>query len=1375
MNLHDILFGNGSMERGFSATAFVLDTAAKVAVLLVLAGLMTLILRKRTAATVHRVWVLAFFGCLATPLVTLIAPAWSLPILPESTPEDVAPRSGVIATAIPAPIPLSPPAAAGGLEAALPSPSTPAPSYEPPGLTKRATTPAPEIRPPREEPASGANDDWWSFAAIAVWLGGVLACLGIAIRQRVLLRRLLRRSEPIAEESWTRTAADVSRSLEFDRPLRLRRVSDLRSPMLAGILQPTILLPGDAAEWSLDRRRLVLLHEAAHAKRRDVFTQTIASLVCALHWFNPLAWYGLARMRQLRELACDDLVVARSRQPADYAEVLLDVAKSYRHRSLHMAVGMARCSNVERRIRAVLDRARSRAALSRGMAGVLLVCAAVVVTTVAPIQFESVASSPKIAASDAVEAEEDAAPPAETEAPSSSDELTQAEPEPLTIEVRVLDEEGQPLPGSKVRVSIWELERTGKFPTTEYPTDADGIARVKRPRGLRILRLWAKRPGHVSEFVNFAQGSHEEGRLIPDQYEFRLARGTRLSGVVVDETGRPIAGANVKVRVDVRQPRWGVNPEPTIDTWISSGGVLTDKAGRWHVDNAPAPRSPNDFPFRLRVTHSDHVGDSEWGQLQKQQGVGSDALRDGTAKIVVPSGVSVRGTIVDSKGNPVTKGSVIWGTEPHGDASRFEAKLDDAGRFQTKPLLLGEHPFTIIAPGFRPERRTLSVSRTMEDVRMQLVPGKRLAIKVVDTEGQPVPGARVFVGSWRGVEPPFRGGGSSILQSRVPGSGGDDGVYRWDWAPPDAVTYVISARGYASVTATLIPTKEGHVVTLPPELVASGRVTDAKTGEPIEHFRVIPVTEYRPKFLNTRFPDTLMGSEGSYRIRLVQPGQRNYRYRVRIEADGYRSFVSPTSYGEQDGHVACDVALEPAPAREGRVVDQEGKAVADATVVLASPTMLPAMNNLQVDRGGPLVRSSPGGKFSFAATAEPVRIRVIHEKGFADVRREPGDPAGTIALQSWARVSGRLVQDGHPVRDQMVYFHVLPRGELGEPRFQETYTATTNAEGRFDFARLPPISGNVRAYLGPWQDSPLTSSRSLPLSLRPGEHRELVLGGEGVSITGQVVATGREAHLNRNWSLNYLISRDREIPAPKGMPRTSFDPSQPVQTSWFLDPNHHEWLRTRENYFVKLTPDGEFTISGVRPGRYDLIFQLYEQPAGCLVESVGARVIAVEVTERDEAAGVKPLGTIEVACRAGPRPGEDMRVYRFDDSTGRERTIGDMTGRFVVLHAWASWCAPCLTSLPDIKATHDRLSGRPVTFVGLNLDKNAADGKALARQGGWNWSQNYLGDESDMARQLAISSLPTYFLIGTDGTLITAANDWKEIEARLESELDISK
>ena len=147
-----------------------------------------------------------------------------------------------------------------------------------------------------------------------------------------------------------------------------------------------------------------------------MLAQTLAGLGCGLHWFNPLAWYGLLQMRNLRELTCDDLVLSCGQQPAGYADVLLDIARSYRHQTYATAVGMAHSNNVESRIMAVLDKTRRHVRLSRAAARTLFVFAAALVCLVGTAQFRTQAGSPVSAA----EEEKVAEPAAEAE---EADEL----------------------------------------------------------------------------------------------------------------------------------------------------------------------------------------------------------------------------------------------------------------------------------------------------------------------------------------------------------------------------------------------------------------------------------------------------------------------------------------------------------------------------------------------------------------------------------------------------------------------------------------------------------------------------------------------------------------------------------------------------------------------------------------------------------------------------------------------------------------------------------------------------------------------------------------------------------------------------------------
>ena len=1362
------------MSQNLFSALLLFDVAVKTLPLLTVTLAGAFLLRDRSAATIHRCWVLGFGGCIAIPIITLIAPSWTLPILPDTlqaVPSSVNNRPAVLASQERLgdfATPTRPP----NLLHLQDRPQTPGGA---PAIVDAAVTagskPTPIIKP---------TEFSWAKIGLTVWIVGVLVCLVRKSWQHVALLRLLKRCTKIDDEAWGNVADEAARSLGLHSKVSLLMLHEAQSPMTAGLLQATVVLPDDAKSWPSARRRLVLLHELAHVKRRDVLTQTLAGLVSAFYWFNPICWIGLIQMRKLRELACDDLVLSCGQQPADYAEVLLDVARSYQHSNFSTAVGMAHSTNVESRILAILDKARSHVTLTRRTARLLLASATALVLLIGSARLESQAEPPA-AAEVAVAVAETTPTQSKAEAPQSIANKEATDTDDLrTMEVRILDEQGNPLEGAKLTVGIWYIKGyQGEKVPKEYASNSEGVVNLKLPRRLHILRMWPHKRGYVPEFVNFSQGSHDEGKQIPDHYKFELARGTKLGGTVVDESGQPISGVKVDVSVEVRESAWGRIPKPMISTWLTDedfqdGAIVTDIEGKWRINTAPAQSGKKDFEFRLKFTHEDYASDSEWGGLQGQQQITTAKLRSATAKIVLSSGKTVSGTVVDSSGKPVTKGFVVWRDDSYSDAKKFETKLDEAGRFETTRLSPGEYPITVIAAGFQPERRMITVAGKMADLRFALKPGKRLAIKVVDLDGNPVPNAYFHIGSWPSVEPLFNGGQSSVFNSRIPRSANEKGVYLWDGAPEDAVTYNISARGFATKAVTLIATEKEHVVELLSSLVASGKVTDARTGKLIPAFRVLPIHVHRPDWHTTWFLGAVTGVQGRYEIKL-DGSSDSRRFKVRVEADGYRTIISERTFDLSDGLVNQDFSLEPAKARVGIVVNNAQEHVALASVVQATPSIVPSMRDAGLNGGssGRSEETTEDGRFDLAATSEPVRIRVTHESGFAEVMRQPEEAIGTITLQPWAKLTGRLMQDGRPVPEQTVYFSPVPRGKLGDPRFQDSYRTKTDAEGGFEFERLPPIPGNIRAMLGLWQDSPLASSQGYPLDLKPGEHRSVTLGGEGIAVTGKVVATGRgDAKLNRQWSLNHLISRNRGIELADGLASWNFDPAERFQTSWFLDPGYHDWLSTRENYFVKLTSDGQLHISGVPLGTYDLVLQLYEQPAGCLVETIGEKVVTVEVTEVDAAQGTKDLGTIEVECRAGPRVGESMRIYSFTDTSGRQRMIGDMKGRYVLLHVWASWCAPCLESMPDVRATVEALADEPITFVGLNIDKEVDRAEALVRRGGWDWSQNYLGDASDMARQLAISSAPTYFLVGPDGLLIASSNQWKEMKAAVESALN---
>jgi len=137
-------------------------------------------------------------------------------------------------------------------------------------------------------------------------------------------------------------------------------------PLAWGILRPLILLPASAAAWPAERLRSVLLHETMHHRRRDLLAQAVAQVACCAYWFHPLAWLALSRQRAEREHACDDAVLRYGVPAHDYAEHLVEAARSAaaaRPRWGH-APAMAEASGLERRVTAVLDRRANRRPLT---------------------------------------------------------------------------------------------------------------------------------------------------------------------------------------------------------------------------------------------------------------------------------------------------------------------------------------------------------------------------------------------------------------------------------------------------------------------------------------------------------------------------------------------------------------------------------------------------------------------------------------------------------------------------------------------------------------------------------------------------------------------------------------------------------------------------------------------------------------------------------------------------------------------------------------------------------------------------------------------------------------------------------------------------
>ncbi|HEY7922322.1 MAG TPA: M56 family metallopeptidase, partial [Vicinamibacteria bacterium] len=341
------------------------DILLKATLGLGLAALVAAALTRASAATRHLVWTLGVATALLLPALRGIAPRWDLPLLP-ATPTVARIESLAARTPLPH-------AAATRAKASL----APRPDSR---TDAGAAASRAESLPAAKPIAPGA-------IVGLVWLAGfVLVGLPLLIGA-LRVSWHARRTAPFASASWSALVEEVAESIELSRPVRLLRGRARSMPMAAGLLHPAVLLPEDAESWPCEQRRAVLTHELGHVKRHDCLTQALAHAACAVYWFHPLAWIAAWRLRVERERACDDLVLRAGANGPDYADQLLQLARDARGSSgPAWALAMARPSQLEGRLLAILDPSRERQGLSRGMTAATAAAVALLAVVLAGLQ-----------------------------------------------------------------------------------------------------------------------------------------------------------------------------------------------------------------------------------------------------------------------------------------------------------------------------------------------------------------------------------------------------------------------------------------------------------------------------------------------------------------------------------------------------------------------------------------------------------------------------------------------------------------------------------------------------------------------------------------------------------------------------------------------------------------------------------------------------------------------------------------------------------------------------------------------------------------------------------------------------------------------------
>jgi hypothetical protein len=432
-----------------------------------------------------------------------------------------------------------------------------------------------------------------------VWAAGALLMLARLARNcgRVMLVR--RSSRPVQSERLQSLLQEIAARLGKRQVPLLLVSSRTVTPLAAGFGRPAVILPERLLGMVSDSEvRDVVLHEVAHLERGDQRAVLLQELAGALYWpIVPV--HGLnCELKRAREEICDNVVLAR-RDAISYGETLLHVAEVLvGARPMRAAVGIfGGPGELERRVTRLIDPRRNTATrISRRKACsvmfVFIAGLAIASATRFAVSASAAGTSTGAVADDASQNSTGgpgSADVAEGPTPSTPTHLSaagQADKSPRETESKqtfvfhgkVLGPGDRPIAGARLYLSGHDQADPIELGTS----DVNGYYRQAVPaRALREGRtgfLWweFEEPnlafgGQVSLIaaadglgpswwkdlpVVKASGMGDMKREYA--HDFRLVADFPVAGRIVDEGGKPVAGAVIVVDAifDLADPTW---------------------------------------------------------------------------------------------------------------------------------------------------------------------------------------------------------------------------------------------------------------------------------------------------------------------------------------------------------------------------------------------------------------------------------------------------------------------------------------------------------------------------------------------------------------------------------------------------------------------------------------------------------------------------------------------------------------------------------------------------------------------------------------------------------------------------------------------------
>ncbi len=413
---------------------------------------------------------------------------------------------------------------------------------------------------------------WFDRLAL-LWVVGVVLLVARLGWMAIRLHQQQRSWPVVTDPAVLALLERCRKELCCRRSVSLRTSTTNIGPATWGVMRCCIIIPHEfLATISLEDLRLLLLHELIHVRRLDLLMDRTASVIAAVHWFNPVAWIALACLRRERELACDAGLLDRVSSDAayQYGHLILRIVKTMAPHAAPPATvgiwGWNTQASLQRRIHMIAAH-RKPDLLGTTLAATLL-CLLVVGGLTDARSEPPAPASPKAESHNQQQSDITAKPAAEK----------QADAPRITISGTCLDESQKPIAGARLRLFLVDYSKAVDFAAPGSQEQLQDLRTDSRGR-FRFAAVGRELDNKYAHLIVVAQSPRKatvSWRIGPEATsdvarELKMLVAATLKGRVTDADGKPVAGAVVGPGCGLPEPVPGI------------GSAVTDADGKYQI------------------------------------------------------------------------------------------------------------------------------------------------------------------------------------------------------------------------------------------------------------------------------------------------------------------------------------------------------------------------------------------------------------------------------------------------------------------------------------------------------------------------------------------------------------------------------------------------------------------------------------------------------------------------------------------------------------------------------------------------------------------------------------------------------------------------